>query len=138
MSKRKNSPNRKENRANPPQENTGASRDMTTRKDEPTRGKSAPRLRNMTNSSDKNRFETGSGQKNKSGRQDMPKNQDKRALRRRKWSFLFALCVLAVLLWLGGELLIGLVFNLGLTASRIWAVLVLAATFAFSVWKCPR
>lgn len=82
--------------------------------------------------------ESAGGSGDMSMRKDEPKNRGKRALRRRKWSFLFALCVLAVLVWLGGELLIGLVFNLGLTASRVWAGLVLVATFAFSFWKCPR
>ncbi len=62
----------------------------------------------------------------------------KRALRKRKWKFLFALCVIAMLFWIGGEILFGLVLDLGLTISRIWAIVVIIGTCAFSLWKCPR
>lgn len=33
-----------------------------------------------------------------------------------------------------GECLIGLVWNLGMTASRIWLIVVILATCAVSVW----
>ena len=42
-----------------------------------------------------------------------------------------------VLVWRGnglGECLIGLVWNLGMTASRIWLIVVILATCAVSVW----
>ena len=66
------------------------------------------------------------------------KKKQKREFRKRKWKFLFALCVIAALLWVGGEILLGLVLDLGLTVSRIWAILVIVGTCAFSLWKCPR
>ena len=47
---------------------------------------------------------------------------------RLKW--IVPLCLLAVL----GECLIGLVWNLGMTASRIWLIVVILATCAVSVW----
>lgn len=59
-------------------------------------------------------------------------------MKKRKFLFLLALCVLAAILWIGGELLIGLVLNLGMTASRIWAIAVIVLTCVFSLWKCPR
>ena len=59
-------------------------------------------------------------------------------MKARKWKFILALCVIAAVVWIVGEVLIGLVWDLGLTASRIWAIVVVVATCAFSVWKCPR
>ena len=38
----------------------------------------------------------------------------------------------------GGEILLGLVLDLGLTVSRIWAIAIIVLTCAFSLWKCPR
>ena len=35
-------------------------------------------------------------------------------------------------------ILLGLVLDLGLTVSRIWAIAVIVLTCAFSLWKCPR
>ena len=32
----------------------------------------------------------------------------------------------------------GLVLDLGLTVSRIWAIAIIVLTCAFSLWKCPR
>ena len=52
--------------------------------------------------------------------------------------FIVALCVVAAVLWIGGEILLGLVLNLGMTVSRIWAIAIIVLTCAFSVWKCPR
>ena len=56
----------------------------------------------------------------------------------RQWKFIVALCVVAAVLWIGGEILLGLVLNLGMTVSRIWAIAIIVLTCAFSVWKCPR
>lgn len=56
----------------------------------------------------------------------------------RQLKFIVALCVVAAVLWIGGEILLGLVLNLGMTASRIWAIAIIVLTCAFSVWKCPR
>ena len=52
--------------------------------------------------------------------------------------FIVALCSAAVAVWIGGEILLGLVLDLGLTVSRIWAIAVIVLTCAFSLWKCPR
>ena len=49
-----------------------------------------------------------------------------------------ALCTAAVVLWVGGEILLGLVLDLGLTVSRIWAIAIIVLTCAFSLWKCRR
>lgn len=57
---------------------------------------------------------------------------------KRRLLFLLGLCSIAAILWIGGEILIGLVLNWGMTASRIWAVLVIVLTCGFSMWKCPR
>lgn len=56
----------------------------------------------------------------------------------RQLKFIVALCVVAAVLWIGGEILLGLVLNLGMTVSRIWAIAIIVLTCAFSVWKCPR
>ena len=56
----------------------------------------------------------------------------------RQLKFIVALCVVAGVLWIGGEILLGLVLNLGMTVSRIWAIAIIVLTCAFSVWKCPR
>lgn len=59
-------------------------------------------------------------------------------MKKRQFKFIVALCVIAVVLWILGEVLIGLVLDLGMTASRIWAIVVVVGTCAFSLWKCPR
>ena len=59
-------------------------------------------------------------------------------MKKRQLKFIVALCVVAVLLWIGGEILLGLVLNLGMTVSRIWAVAIVVLTCAFSLWKCTR
>ena len=56
----------------------------------------------------------------------------------RQLKFIVALCVVAAVLWIGGEILLGLVLNLGMTVSRIWAIAIIVLTCGFSVWKCPR
>jgi hypothetical protein len=56
----------------------------------------------------------------------------------RRWKFLIALCIVAVIVWILGEILFGLVLNLGMTVSRIWAIAVIVMTCGFSIWKCPR
>lgn len=56
----------------------------------------------------------------------------------RQLKFIVALCVVAAVLWIGGEILLGLVLNLGMTVSRLWAIAIIVLTCAFSVWKCPR
>ena len=56
----------------------------------------------------------------------------------RQLKFIVALCVVAAVRWIGGEILLGLVLNLGMTVSRIWAIAIIVLTCAFSVWKCPR
>ena len=53
-------------------------------------------------------------------------------MRKRQIKFILALCTAAVVLWVGGEIL------LGLTVSRIWAIAIIVLTCAFSLWKCPR
>ena len=50
----------------------------------------------------------------------------------------FLVVTAAVVLWVGGEILLGLVLDLGLTVSRIWAIAIIVLTCAFSLWKCPR
>lgn len=59
-------------------------------------------------------------------------------MKKRQLKFIVALCVVAVMLWIGGEILLGLVLNLGMTVSRIWAIAIVVLTCAFSLWKCPR
>ena len=57
---------------------------------------------------------------------------------KRQFKFIMCLCLLAVLVWILGEVLIALVLDLHPVVSWIWAVLMLVGTCAFSVWKCPR
>ena len=57
---------------------------------------------------------------------------------KRQFKFIICLCLLAVLVWILGEVLIALVLDLSPVLSWIWAVLMLVGTCAFSVWKCPR
>lgn len=52
--------------------------------------------------------------------------------KRLKW--IVPLCLLAVLVLILGECLIGLVWNLGMTVSRIWLIFVIIVTCAVSVW----
>lgn len=59
-------------------------------------------------------------------------------MKKRQIKFIAALCVVAVIIWIVGEILIGLVWDLGLTVSRIWAIIMIILTCAFSLWKCPR
>lgn len=59
-------------------------------------------------------------------------------MKKRQLKFILALSVIAVLVWIGGEILLGLVLDLGMTVSRIWAIAVVVGTCIFSVWKCPR
>ena len=59
-------------------------------------------------------------------------------MKKRQRKFILALCSSAVAVWIGGEILLGLVLDLGLTVSRIWAIAVIVLTCAFSLWKCPR
>ncbi len=59
-------------------------------------------------------------------------------MKKRQIKFIAALCVVAVIIWIVGEILIGLVWDLGLTVSRIWAIIMIIVTCAFSLWKCPR
>ena len=59
-------------------------------------------------------------------------------MRKRQLKFIVALCTLAVVIWIAGEIVLGLVLNLGMTVSRIWAIAVIVLTCAFSLWKCPR
>ena len=47
-------------------------------------------------------------------------------MRKRQIKFILALCTA------------GLVLDLGLTVSRIWAIAIIVLTCAFSLWKCPR
>ena len=55
-------------------------------------------------------------------------------MKKRQLKFIVALCVVAVLLWIGGEILLGLVLNLGMTVSRIWAIARVVLTCALSLW----
>ena len=61
-------------------------------------------------------------------------------MKKRQMKFILALCSAAVAVWISslGEILLGLVLDLGLTVSRIWAIAVIVLTCAFSLWKCPR
>lgn len=59
-------------------------------------------------------------------------------MKKRQMKFILALCSAVVAVWIGGEILLGLVLDLGLTVSRIWAIAVIVLTCAFSLWKCPR
>ncbi|MDE6020125.1 MAG: hypothetical protein K2H01_03880 [Ruminococcus sp.] len=57
---------------------------------------------------------------------------------KRQFKFIICLCLIAVLIWIFGEILIALVLDLSSVLSWIWAMLMLAGTCAFSIWKCPR
>ncbi|MBQ8513779.1 MAG: hypothetical protein IJ496_00050 [Ruminococcus sp.] len=57
---------------------------------------------------------------------------------KRQILFIISLCLIAVLVWILGEVLIALVLDLSGVVSWIWAGLMLVGTCAFSVWKCPR
>ena len=57
---------------------------------------------------------------------------------KRQFKFIMCLCLIAVLVWILGEVLIALVLDLSPVVSWIWAVLMLVGTCAFSLWKCPR
>lgn len=59
-------------------------------------------------------------------------------MKKRQIKFIVALCVIAVILWIVGEIVLGLVLDLGMTVSRIWAIAIIVLTCAFSLWKCPR
>ncbi len=59
-------------------------------------------------------------------------------MKKRQIQFILALCVVAMLVWICGEVLFGFVFNFGMTVSRVWAIFVIVGTCAFSLWKCPR
>ena len=59
-------------------------------------------------------------------------------MKKRQMKLILALCSAAVAVWIGGEILLGLVLNLGMTVSRIWAIAIVVLTCAFSLWKCPR
>jgi hypothetical protein len=57
---------------------------------------------------------------------------------KRQIQFIVFLTLLAALVWIAGELLIGLVLEWSGVVSWIWAGLILVGTCVFSVWKCPR
>lgn len=59
-------------------------------------------------------------------------------MKKRQIKFIVALCVISVILWIVGEIVLGLVLDLGMTVSRIWAIAIIVLTCAFSLWKCPR
>lgn len=59
-------------------------------------------------------------------------------MKKRQFKFILALCAIAVVLWIAGEIVLGLVLDLGMTVSRIWAIAIIVLTCAFSLWKCPR
>ncbi|MBO5226591.1 MAG: hypothetical protein J6B17_00730 [Ruminococcus sp.] len=57
---------------------------------------------------------------------------------KRQFKFIICLCLIAVLVWILGEVLIGLVLEWHGIVSWIWAGIMLVGTCVFSVWKCPR
>lgn len=57
---------------------------------------------------------------------------------KRQLLFIVSLCLIAVLVWMLGEVLIALVLDWSGVVSWIWAGLILVGTCVFSVWKCPR
>ncbi|MGN0592877.1 MAG: hypothetical protein ACI4JQ_06505 [Ruminococcus sp.] len=57
---------------------------------------------------------------------------------KRQLLFIVSLCLIAVLVWMLGEVLIVLVLDWSGVVSWIWAGLILVGTCVFSVWKCPR
>lgn len=58
-------------------------------------------------------------------------------MKKRQFTFIFALTLLSVIIWIIGEILIGQFINsFGLSVG--WAVVCLVACCAYSLWKCPR
>lgn len=57
---------------------------------------------------------------------------------KRQFKFIVCLCLIAVFVWILGEVLIALVLDLSPIISWIWAGIMLIGTCTFSVWKCPR
>lgn len=58
-------------------------------------------------------------------------------MKKRQFTFIFALTFLSVIVWIIGEILIGQFINsFGLSVG--WAVFCLVACCAYSLWKCPR
>ncbi len=51
--------------------------------------------------------------------------------------FILALTSLSVLIWIVGEILIGIFIN-NYYISLGWAIFCLVACLAYSAWKCPR
>lgn len=49
--------------------------------------------------------------------------------------FIIILTLIAVLLWIVGEILIITVFHLGGKASVFWTILMIATTLGISLWK---
>lgn len=49
--------------------------------------------------------------------------------------FIIIMTIIAVLIWIAGEVVIVAVLKLGGVASLIWSVVMLAGTLALSVWK---
>lgn len=58
-------------------------------------------------------------------------------MKKRAFRFILALTSLSVLIWLIGEVLIGVFIN-RYWVSVVWAVLCLTACCGYSLWKCPR
>lgn len=58
-------------------------------------------------------------------------------MKKRAFRFILALTSLSVLIWIIGEVLIGIFIN-RYWVSVVWAVLCLVACCAYSLWKCPR
>ncbi len=58
-------------------------------------------------------------------------------MKKRAFRFILALTSLSVLIWLIGEMLIGIFIN-RYWVSVVWAVLCLVGCCAYSLWKCPR
>ena len=49
--------------------------------------------------------------------------------------FIIIMTIIAVLIWIAGEVVIVAVLKLGGVASLIWSVVMLSGTLALSVWK---
>lgn len=56
---------------------------------------------------------------------------------KQRLKFIIPLCCIAVLVLILGECLIGLVFN-NMIVSRVWLILVIVGTCAFSIWHSVR
>lgn len=57
----------------------------------------------------------------------------------KKLRFIFLLTLVAVLIYLAGEVLLLFVFNNNSSAVSIgWLIAVLVVTVGISAWKCPR